>query len=296
MVLFYHIGFAKFLSHCAQSEGRIKYMDEHQHLPDTNQLSVLAATILLAYALTPFVRIPETNLVLRLPFGVFSFQLNFGTLVSLLTTVLAAVGADWLLRGHPHPSGGSLLPHVLLPALTAWVIGVPLSTLQMGVQWWAVFAMGGGLLVLVFIAEYIVEDLQDARQGPAAAGLTALSFALYLILAIAARAAGLRLYLLLPLLVSALALICLRTLYLRAGGGWYLGWTFGIGVVAAELLVGLQYWPVSPLAYGLIVTGLVFALTSVASALEDGRAWPALLVEPGVVMGLLWSLAIALGG
>jgi hypothetical protein len=271
-------------------------MEEHQHLPDTNQLSVLAATILLAYALTPFVRIPETTLALRLPFGIFSLQLNFGTLVSLLTAVLAAVGTDWLLRSHPHPGQGPLLPHGLLPALTAWVIGVPLGNLQMGLQWWAVFAMGGGLLVLVFIAEYIVVDLQDARQGPAAAGLTALSFALYLILAIAARAAGLRLYLLLPLLVSALVLICLRTLYLRAGGSWHLGWTFGIGVVAAELLVGLQYWPITPLAYGLIVTGLVYALTSVASSMEDGRSWPALLVEPGIVMGLLWGLAFVMGG
>ncbi len=271
-------------------------MDEHQHLPDHNQLSVLAATILLAYALTPFVRIPGTALVLRLPFGVFSLQLNFGTLVVLLTSVLAAVGAVWLLSGHPHPGGGSLLPHVLLPALTAWAIGVPLGTLQVGPQWWAVFAMGGGLLVLVYIAEYIVVDLQDARQGPAAAGLTALSFALYLILAIAARAAGLRLYLLLPLLVGALVLICLRTLYLRTGGGWHLSWTFGIAVVAAELLIGLQYWPVTPLTYGLIVTGLLYALTSVASAMEDRRTWPGLLVEPGVVMGLLWGLAFLLGG
>ncbi len=135
-------------------------MDEHQHLPDTNQLSILAATIMLAYALTPFVRIPETNLVLRLPFAVFVYQLSFNTIVSVLTALLAAVGADWLLRSHPHREGANLWLHVLLPALTAWAIGVPLSSLAIGPQWWAVFAMGGVLLVLVFIAEYIVVDFQ----------------------------------------------------------------------------------------------------------------------------------------
>jgi len=271
-------------------------MDEHQHLPNTNQLSVLAATILLAYALTPFVRLPATNLVLRLPFAIFAYQLNFQTIVSILTAVLAAVGADWLLRSHPHLEGTHLWLHLLLPALTAWAIGIPLSNLQVGLQWWAVFAMGGVLLVLVFMAEYIVVDFQDSLHGLATIGLTALSFALYLILAIAARAGGLRLYLLLPLLVVPLALVCLRTLYLRVGSSWHLKWTFGIAVVTGEIVVGLQYWPLNPLSFGLLVTGLAYALTSAAGAIEDGRPWPSLLVEPAAIMAVLWILAFTLKG
>jgi hypothetical protein len=267
-------------------------MDEHLHLPDTNQLSVLAATIMLAYALTPFVRLPETNLVLQLPFAVFEFTLSFNTIVSVLTALLAAVGTDWLLRSHPHQEGANLWLHVLLPALTAWAIGVPLSTLTIGPQWWAVFAMGGVLLVLVFIAEYIVVDFQDSRHGLATIGLTALSFALYLILAIAARTGSLRLYLLLPLLVGPLALVCLRTMYLRAGSGWFFTWAFGIAAVTGEVVIGLQYLPLSPLAYGLILTGLAYALTSVAGSIEEGRPWPNLLIEPAFVMGFLWLLAI----
>jgi hypothetical protein len=80
------------------------------------------------------------------------------------------------------------------------------------------------LLILVFVAEYIVFDLSDARHVPAIVGLTAVSFALYLILIIAVRAAGLRLYLLLPALVIPIGLVSLRTLYLRLGGRWCLGW------------------------------------------------------------------------
>jgi hypothetical protein len=271
-------------------------MDEHQHLPDLNQLSVLTAAILLAYALTPFIRLPETNLVLQLPFGVFEFPFNFGTIVAFLTALLAAVGADWLLRSHPHREGAALWLNLLLPALTAWTLGVPLGTLAVGLQWWAVFAMGGVLLVGVFIAEYIVVDFHDSRHGLATIGLTALSFALFLILTIAARAASLRLYLLLPLQIGPLVLVCLRTFYLRLGGGWHVAWTLGIVVVMAEIVVGLQYWPLTPLAYGLILTGLAYALTSVAAAIEDSRPWPGLLIEPGIILGLLWALAIALGG
>jgi hypothetical protein len=271
-------------------------MDEHSHLPDINQLSVLIATILLAYALTPFVHIPEIALSLRLPFGVFSYNLNFGTIVSVLTAVLAAVGADWLMRSHPHAQGVPLWLNLLLPALSALTIGVPLGTLAIGLQWWAVFVMGGALLAGVFLAEYIVVDFEDTRHGLATIGLTALSFALYLILAISARAASLRLYLLLPLLVGPLALVSMRTLYLRAGRGWHFAWSIGIVIVTAEVIVGLQYWPLSPLTYGLILTGLAYGLTSVASAVEDARPWPALLIEPGLIMGLLWTLAFALRG
>jgi hypothetical protein len=271
-------------------------MEEHAHLPDTNQLSILAATILLAYALTPFVRIPEMNVVLRLPFASFTYSLNFANVVSILTAFLAAVGADWLIQSHPHRENTRTWPHLLLPALTAWTIGVPLGTLAVGLQWWGVFAMGGILLSLVFIAEYIVVDFSDSRHGPASIGLTALSFSLYLILAIAVRAAGLRLYLLLPVLGIPLALISWRTMVLRLGGRWSVSWTFGIIAVAGQVMIGFQYWPVSPLAYGLILTGLAYGLTSIANSFEENYAWPGLLLEPGLVMGLLWIVALLVGG
>ncbi len=112
-------------------------MEEHSHLPEANQLSVLASTILLAYALTPFVKIPAFDLSVNLPIGVFSFSLNFLTIVSVLVAALAGVGADWLLRSHPHLEKGSTIPHILLPTMTAWVIGIPLNTSGFGVSWWA---------------------------------------------------------------------------------------------------------------------------------------------------------------
>mgnify|MGYP007062995464 CR=1 len=68
------------------------YMEERQHLPDVNRLSVLVSTILLAYALTPFVRLPERELALRIFGAVFNFRVNFNTSVSIMVAALAAVG------------------------------------------------------------------------------------------------------------------------------------------------------------------------------------------------------------
>ena len=270
-------------------------MDEHQHFPEVNHLSVITAAILLAYALTPFVNIQQNDIIFRLPFIVLYYTITFSTLVSFFVAALAGVGSIWLVKGHPHFTGNPLR-HSVLPALTAWVIGVPLSNMAIGPQWWAVFGLGGLFLIFVFIAEYISADFSDVRHALATIGLTALAFAFFLILAISLRQSGMRLYLLLPALLVPLLVIVLRTLYLRLDGRWCWPWGIGISLLIAQLAIGLQYWPVSPLSYGLILLGPAYALTSVAGSLEEGRPWRSSMAEPVAMLVITWFLALALKG
>jgi hypothetical protein len=272
-------------------------MEAHEHLPDTNRLSVLTATILLTYAVTPFIQIPEQTLQIQLP-GIFlAFMVNFGTLTSILAAALAGVGADWLARSHPNFSehrGDSR--YWLLPALTTWVIGVPLNALRVGLEWWAVFAFGGMLLVVVYVAEYIAIDPTDTRHAPATVALTAVAFALFLTLAIAIRAAGPRLYIILPALVLAVFLVSLRTLYLRLGGRWVWTWPAGIALVIGQMVVGLHYWRISALQFGLILLGAAYAMTSLGGSLEEGREPRSLWIEPAVMLTALWLIAFLIRG
>src|SRR4030043_1005809 len=130
-------------------------MNMHRHLPDSTRLSVLSAVILLSYALARFIDLPERDLSLQLP-GIFlPIKLNIQTAVALLVAGLTATGAEWLLRQHPHASGHSILEHWLLPSMTSLVIGLPLLRLPFGLQWLAGFVIGGTLLMLVLLAEYI---------------------------------------------------------------------------------------------------------------------------------------------
>ncbi len=265
---------------------------EHDHLPDANRLSIVAALVLLTYAVTPFLRAPGQLISLGL-FGIrFDLPLNYGTALSTLAAVLAGAGASWLISAHPHLQRAMRLRHVFIPALTAWVIGVPLSTLKVGAPWWGVLALGGVLLVLVLVAEYIAVEPDDVRHAPAAVGLTAVSFALYLILAIALRAAQFRLYMLVPALTLALFAVAVRSLYLHLGGVWRVAWEVAIALFVGQLALGLFYTGIPPLRFGLILLGPAYALTRLAGALSEGRPLRSALGEPAAMLAAFWLLAI----
>lgn len=270
-------------------------MEEHQHLPDVNRLSVLTATVMLAYALTPYLNAASRSFVFRLPVIQFPVVINFDTLVSFVVALMAVIGTGWLLESHPHATGKRpVIRHGLIPGLTAWVIGVPLINLEVGLQWWAVFAFGGLLLMMVLVWEYIVYDPNDIRRAPAAVGLTAVSFALFLVLVVALRAAGTRLYLLLPTLLAAIGLTSMRTLFLRLDGRWCWAWSLGIAAAVSQFAVALHYLPLTSLQYGLLLTAPAYALTSLAANREEQRSGVSAWVEPVIMLLILWLLAITI--
>ena len=261
-------------------------MQRSHTFPEGGRLSILVATILLAYAIIPFVTTPSGQFKITISGILFNLPINFATIVSFVAAAMAVVGTDWLLQTHPGYSGKTRITHLFLPGLTAWVIGVPLSRLQVGPGWWVVYGLGGALLVLVFIAEYIAVDLQDVRIVPAGIGLTALSFALYLVLSVAIRGAGVRLYLVLAGITPTMFLVALRTLYLRLNGKWCWSWAIGLSLVVAQLGLGLHYLPLSPLRYGLILTGAAYSLTSLAGSFVEERSGRGLWLDPVVTGGV----------
>jgi len=269
-------------------------MDQH-HLPDMNRLSVLAAAIMLAYALSPFIKFPGMSFSIPLPGVVFDFEFSFTVLVSIIAAGMAGTGMLWLLEDHPDVSRRQRYRHLLIPALTAWAIGTPLNTLKPGLEWWIVFLLGGTLLVFVMVAEYIVVDPADIRHAPASVGLTAVSFALFLILAIAVRATGLRLYLAIFALAPAVLLVALRTIFLRTSGGWFYVRAAAIALIVTQFALSLHYWPITPLTYGLMLLGLTYALIELISTTSEGKALKVAWIEPSIILVVLWGLAFIVG-
>ena len=224
-------------------------MQRTRYLPDPERMSVLAATILLAYALARFISLPVREFSVQLPIFYISVEFNVQTLVTVIVAGLTAAGAEWLLRDHPSIQQEKYSKvHWLLPGLTALVIGLPLLQVQPGPTWWIGFILGGGLLMLVQVAEYIVVDPDDVRQPLAAATLTAVSFALFLILAVTLQYAELRLFFILPAVFLAVFLVSLRTLHLRLHQQWAFLEAVIIAIILSQWAAALHYLPISPIA------------------------------------------------
>ncbi len=266
-------------------------MDEQQQLPDTDRIGVLTSTILLALALTRIVRAPEFNLELQLPGFFLSLPLNLTTVMSILTAGLTATGMDWLLRGHPNLNGRPTLQWWILPTLTTFVVSVTLSILPDGAAWWTGFALSGVFLLLVFLAEYIVVDPGARYYAASLAGLTAISYTLFFVLAMALRFGDLRLFLTLPALFLSAGFASLRVLFLRLNR-WEYAWSLGIAFVCVQAAAGLHYWPLSSIQFGLMLVGPLYGLTNLAINLNEDLPARRAMLEPAVATALCWSLAI----
>lgn len=267
-------------------------MEERVNHPDFDRLSIITAMVLLAYALTAFVHLPEYTLSLQLPGFLFELKLNLVSIISLLVAIIAASGSAWLLSSHPLAAKNNRFYHWLLPALTAMVIGVPLDTMQVGITWWIIYGLGGLLFGLVMVSEYISVDPEDERYSLAVIGLTAVALALLLILLITIRGAGFRLYMALAAIIPATALISARCISLRLNGRWSIAWSGVVTLIIAQLAIGLHYLPLSPLRYGLILIAVVYGLISAIGALEETQPKPNLWIEPTIMTGALIFLAV----
>lgn len=267
-------------------------MTEQRHLPDANRVGVLTAAVLLTFALMRLVQAPQFPLELSLPGFYFRYPLNLATALTILAAGLTATGMDWLLRSHPALGEKSSIEHWFLPTLTTFAVGAPLAMLPPGMPWLIGFAVGGVLLVLVFLAEYVAVDPSAPNYAAATAGLTALSYALFLIVGVALRFSAVRLFLLLPALFVAAGLVSLRTLRLRISDRWEYAWAGGIALACTQIGAALHYWPVTPLQFGLVLLGPLHALTTLAAELAEGLPPRRAAAEPAVILTLAWGLAL----
>lgn len=273
--------------------GTIPPMTERRYLPDPTRVSVLTAAVLLAFALTRVLNAPQL-LSIPLPLGNIKFTLSFNlnTVIVLLAAGMTATGMDWLLRTHPSLEKGETREHWLLPTLTVLVIGIALYTLPNTPIWWLGFGLGATIFLVVALSEYVVVDPNDARYPVATAILTVLAFVIFLVLAVAIKAANARLIMVIPALFLAGGLAALRTLHLRLNERWELAWAVGIGLVAAQLGSALHYLPLTPVRFGLALLAPLYALTVLAVSLAEGNPFRRAFVEPTVMLVLFWGLAI----
>ncbi len=268
------------------------FVAHSKHLPKLDRISILAATILLIYILARFIRFPAQEYYLPFPGAYLSFNLNINTIVGIFVIGLTSSGVDWLLREHPALESRFTFQHWLLPTLTAWAIGVALIQQPLGLFWWVGFTLGSSILILVVIAEYVTVDPTDIRRLPASIALTAVAFVLFFVLVFIVRIEGMRLFLIVPTITIAAGLVSLRTLHLQLEGEWALYPTMIVTLITGQITSAIYYLPISPSSFALILVGLTFALTNLASGIHTEKPRGQLLFESVFVLLITWGVAL----
>jgi hypothetical protein len=265
-------------------------MQLRKSLPDIDRLSVVAAAIMLAFALTQIIHFPSQALSFTFLGILVEFAVDFNTIITALTVILAAAGVEWLIQSHPERKAfKNFWEHGqqwIIPMLTALVVGVALNNIPEGLFWWVIFGLGSLLLMAVFIAEYNLASSDEVQHPLVMVGLTGLSFALYLLLAIAVYSSDLRLYLQLPLLGLGALMMISRSLYLRLRE-WHFMWVWVSTMIVSEIVVSFHYLPLTATQSALFLVGIAYALTSIVSALKEGRKGWSFWAEPIIMLVLM---------
>ncbi len=271
-------------------------MQPSRFLPSRDRLSVLTAVIVLAFALARFLDLPARTLATNLLGSPLGLELNGPLLMMVLVAALISAGADTLIRSHPTLAGQlgrRTFMHWILPGATALVLGAVLNRLPDGPLWWLGLGLTAVALIAVLVAEYIAVDRNDPAWDVAALGLTALAYAVALILFALLRSLSAR------ALVSASvgglvgAALAWRLLALKGAppGAAALNATV-VGLVVAEAIWAINYWRISPGSAGLLAMIPFYLTVGVAQQHLVGRLTVRIWIEYIVVGGL--ALAIAL--
>jgi len=264
--------------------------DKHISLP-YDRLSIVLAFITLAMGFIYFFpaagNVPTGNFfgfILNLQFDVYTLLIGF-------LTILALAGTIWVLQAYPKTQGEKqafweLLPQCILPVMSVFVFSFALRGMERNNVWWVVYAMGSVLFGIILAAEFYAQEINTVHHPLTTIGLIGLSHALFLILAVVAKTIPLRIYVIFPLVFLASGFTALRTIYLRLRGGWRLDYALAIALISGQIAIGLHYFFLNPVQYGLLLTGALYALISLACGFIQRLTRSDLIIEPALMLGL----------
>ena len=95
-----------------------------------------------------------------------------------------------------------------------------------------------------------------------------------------------------PALTLTAFLVSLRALHLRLHGQWAILEAAIIALIIGQLAAAFHYWPLSPITFGMLLLGPAYGLTSLIARLKEGETLRQAVIEPGIILALVWGAAI----
>jgi hypothetical protein len=260
--------------------------------PNRDRISIVIATILLAYALTQLVSSPGQTIPISIGGIYLPLNLNFSNIVALAVALITASGTDWILRDHPELGENSTIPNLLLPATTSWVVYISMNNLGDTPLRWLIFIGGGIFLLVVILAEWTVLSSDSMQRPLAQILLSALAFMLMLALLITVISAKQRLFITLPTITLAAFALSTRVIRLRIHSGVVFPLAAASTLVTVQLAAVLHYLPIDPLSASLLLFGGLYATVNFSINFENNHDLRRALFEAGAPLIILVLIAL----
>ncbi|MDD2522198.1 MAG: hypothetical protein PHW11_05205 [Anaerolineaceae bacterium] len=260
-----------------------------------NRFSILLAFLALGFALIYL--LPTDVGAEAIEILGIQFEFSFFNLIPILLALLGAVGAIWVFATHPKWRNERLtflrlLPHLMLPFIAIMILSIVLRQSARSLIWWVVFLTGYSIVALLLRAEYVlIEDSGINSLGYSILVISA-AFGLYLLLTIALKNSNVRMIAQFLLIFLAGLFVSFRLLSLQGGGKDSLLNSLLASIMVTQLAVALHYIFVPPIQYGLLLTGLLYSLSSWMSQYKSDKKWQQ-YTEP-IVMSLVTLVLIVI--
>ncbi|MFZ3070096.1 MAG: hypothetical protein WA110_03115 [Anaerolineaceae bacterium] len=275
-------------------------MNENKPLTALNRLSIVIALVTLALGFTYIIPTASNPSMTNLLGFLINVNIDVYSFVPVFISILAFAGTLWVLKSNPFVIESKatvlqLTANVMLPVFSVLVLSITLREMSRNEVWWVVYILGAFLFGLVVIAEYTVLDISKTQHPLATIGLIGLSHALFLILTIVLKTSNMRLYLVLPVLLLACAFVSVRTINLRLNGSGNSEYVVLVCLIIVQLAIAFYYLFLNPIQYGLLLTGVLYAILSFACGLITKLPKRDLLTEPLVMAVITLAMVVIVG-
>ncbi len=259
-----------------------------------NRFSILLAFLAFGFALVYLLPVDlsyATSNILG-----FRIQLNYYSFIPLLLALLSAVGAVWVFSTHPiwhqeKPSLLRLLPHLMLPFISSMILTIVLRQSARSLTWWVVYLTGYVIVALLLRAEYVLIEEAEINSPGYSILVTSFSFGLFLLFTISLKNSDIRMIAQFLLLFLSSMFVSYRLLGLRGSSPDNFLNAMLASWLVTQLAVGLHYIFILPIQYGLLLTGLLYSLSSLFNQLKAEKRWYQYL-EPLVMAGVTIVLIV----
>ena len=257
------------------------------------QLNRIIAIMLLTFTFAQLVTLPSREFSFQFAGIYFAFNFNLKNIFALLNVAIVTTGSFTIFNQRAKRRRISLV-HAILPALTTWMISIPLFATTLNLLWWVELILFGALLFLIIYAEYLVADeVEEQYEQLLSRLLESVAFAIFFIISAILFAINMRLSFMLPPLFLLTFFISLRLFELRTSQ-WLIFESLTMAFIIAQFAAVFNYFNFSAIPLGILLFGILYSLNNFILKTNQKKIQLPIVIESTIILVITVLLAIFL--